>query len=219
MFRTYVLPWIVWIIYRLWSWTWVIETVEPETLKRLKEQNRPLIFAHWHGDELAIVPLTTEYRIATMTSTSADGSLIDFVLHKLGGATSRGSSTRGGVGALVGLIRLIREGYRASIAVDGPKGPLHQVKPGVFELAYKTQARIVPLGVSVSKAHVFQKSWNKAQLPLPFSRVVVFFSEPLPEIAEKTQTRSPEMAETLAQQIHYASQQATRTIAGIGTRC
>lgn len=219
MFRTYVLPWLVWFVYRAWSWTWTIETVEPDELKLLKSQNHPLIFAHWHGDELAIVPLTTEYRIATMTSTSADGSLIDFVLRKLGGATSRGSSTRGGVGALVGLIRLMREGYRASIAVDGPKGPIHQVKPGVFELAFKTQARIVPVGVAVSKAYIFKKSWNKAQLPLPFSRVVVFFAPPIGEIALKEQTRSRQIADELTRQIYYASQQAARTIAGIGTRC
>jgi len=219
MFRTHVLPWLVWFVYRVWSWTWTIETIESGELKDLKDQDHPLIFAHWHGDELAIVPLTTSYRIATMTSTSADGSLIDFVLRRLGGATSRGSSTRGGVGALVGLIRLMRIGYRASIAVDGPKGPLHQVKPGVFELAFKTNARIVPVGVATSKAYVFKKSWNKARLPLPFSRVTVFFANPMAEITQKEQTRSQEIANELTQQIYYASQQAARTIAGIRTRC
>jgi lysophospholipid acyltransferase (LPLAT)-like uncharacterized protein len=144
MFREWVLPWIVWFFYRTWTWTWRIRLVEPEALLRAKATGDRLVFAHWHGDELCIVPQVTAFRIATMTSTSKDGQLIDFVIRKLGGATSKGSSTRGGIGALKGLVRLVREGYRASMAVDGPKGPLHIVKPGVFELSRLADAKIVP---------------------------------------------------------------------------
>ncbi len=213
MFRHYILPWIVWFIYRAWSWTWRMHVLESDELVELLKNNKPFIFAHWHGDELSVVPLTTRYRIATMTSTSTDGALIDFVLKRLGGATSRGSSTRGGVGALIGLLRLIREGYHASIAVDGPKGPIHQVKPGVFEIAWKSGAAIIPVGVAVSSGYVFHKAWNKALLPYPFARVVVNFSTPVEYITAKDQTRSLERAQDLRSQIFYASQQAAQTIA------
>lgn len=150
-----------------------------------------------------------------MTSTSQDGSLVDFVIRKMGGATSRGSSTRGGIAALKGLIRLIRQGYRASMAVDGPKGPLHRVKPGVFELSRIANAYVVPVGVAASNGHVFQKSWNKALLPWPFSRVVITFSEPLSPITESALSREPELAQTLASSIANANQQASKLIAEI----
>ena len=112
-----------------------------------------------------------------MTSTSVDGQLIDYVIRKLGGATAKGSSTRGGSNALRGLVSagLMEEGYRASMAVDGPKGPIYQVKPGVFELSKLAGAWIAPLGVANSSQFVFQKSWNKARLPKPFRSVVVCF--------------------------------------------
>lgn len=208
MFRRFVLPWIVWLFYRLWTSTWRLEVHESEGLKAAIAKQSPLIFAHWHGDELCVVPLVRRYKIATMTSTSKDGQLIDFVIHKLGGATSRGSSTRGGIGALKGLVRLVREGYRASMAVDGPKGPLHEVKPGVFELSRLSDALIIPVGAAADNAIVFHKAWNKAYLPKPFSRVVVHFSDPWPAIQRDQAAKAPELAESLKAAISKACKTA-----------
>src|SRR5262245_2376692 len=127
MFRAYVLPWLTWIFYRLWTATWRVNVIESTGMKKALSEGRPIVFAHWHGIELSIVPLIKTYRIATMTSTSKDGQLIDFAIRKFGGATSKGSSTRGGIGALKGLVRLMtKNGRNASMAVDGPKGPLHE---------------------------------------------------------------------------------------------
>lgn len=204
MFRAYVLPWCTWIVYRLWSWTWRLECHEPEALQKSKRDGRRLIFAHWHGDELCILPLVGPYNIATMTSTSKDGALIDFTIRRLGGATSRGSSTRGGVGALKGLVRLMKSGYRSSFAVDGPKGPLHRVKPGVFELSRLAQAEIVPMGAACSRAIVFNKSWNRAQLPKPFSRVVVQFGVPWAPVERGQNPRDAKLSAKLEADISGA---------------
>lgn len=208
MFRRLVLPRLAWFLYRLWSLTWRVECREPETLVRAKTEQKPLIFAHWHGNELCIIPLVTPYRIATMTSTSKDGELVDFTIRKLGGATSRGSSTRGGIGALKGLVRLMRAGYRASMAVDGPKGPLHQVKPGVFELSRLAGAQIVPMGAACSREFIFERSWNKASLPKPFSRIVVQFGEPWPALTKDDSPRDSQLAERLALDISNACKAA-----------
>lgn len=205
MFRTYVLPWLIWIFYRLWTGTWRVQLIESPGLKQAKANGEKLIFAHWHGTELCIIPLVRPYRIATMTSTSKDGQLVDFVIRKLGGATSRGSSTRGGIGALKGLVRLMTQGgYRASMAVDGPKGPIYVVKPGVFELSRLAGARIVPMGSAAANEIVFQKSWNKASLPKPFSRVVVYFSEPWPAITKDQSAKDSALGSRLADEISKA---------------
>lgn len=208
MFRRYVLPWLILIFYRLWSATWRLRVVESEGLKRAKTDGSPLVFAHWHGCELSVVPLVGKYKIATMTSTSKDGQLIDFVIRKFGGATSKGSSTRGGVGALKGLLRLIKSGFRASIAVDGPKGPIHQVKPGVFEVSRLADAQIVPVGSAASHSIIFHKSWNKAFLPKPFSRVTVYFSEPWKPLTRDQSAKDGELSSRLAADISKACQAA-----------
>ena len=120
------LPYFVWLIYKLLSLTWRVSVYEPEELVLALRENKPVVFAHWHGDELVLLSLIGHYRIATITSQSIDGDLMTKVVHLVGGKTTRGSSTRGGISALKGLIRLVNQGRNCSFAVDGPKGPLHQ---------------------------------------------------------------------------------------------
>lgn len=197
-----------WLIYRIWSCTWRTEIVEHPDTAALRDHSDRRVFAHWHGDELAIVQLVGRYRIATMTSTSRDGQLMDRVIRLLGGATCRGSSTRGGVGALKSLVRLCRSGYNASMAVDGPRGPIHRVKPGVFHLARLARGTIVPVGVASSRTHVFRSSWNRAQLPKPFARVVVYFGPPYVPDDEDPQPHGDRPAAELALALERSRQQA-----------
>ena len=70
------------------------------------------------------------------------------------------------------------EGYDLGITPDGPTGPAHSVKRGVFFLAEKSGASIVPVGVAASRARHLS-SWDSFMIPMPFSRVVVAYGEPL----------------------------------------
>lgn len=162
------------------------------------EKKNPFLLAHWHGDEIVLMSLIGRYRIATMVSTSADGELMRWLVHRLGGATSRGSSTRGGASALRGLVRLIREQkFNSSVAVDGPKGPLHKVKPGVFEVSRIAQIPIYWAGVSADRFYCFNKAWNKAILPKPFARVTIHWFGPMHPLEPHRDPKSPELALTL----------------------
>ena len=213
MLRAYVLPYLVWFFYTLLSFSWRKKLILAPEVEQAFAQNKAVILAHWHGDELAVLHLVKTFKLATMTSTSKDGQLIDFVIKKMGGATSKGSSTRGAVGALKGLVRLVKSGRIASMAVDGPRGPIYQVKPGVFELSRLTGAIIVPVGVAVSKAHVFEKSWNKAILPLPFQRVIMTFGQPLNALEKGDLTKDPKLAEKLREMLFSSRKKAAKLIA------
>lgn len=187
--------------------------IESASLKKALAENRPMVFAHWHGDELGILHLLGRYRASVMTSTSKDGELMDRIVRLFGSKTARGSSTRGGVTALKGILRLAREGWRPSVAVDGPKGPLHKVKPGVFEISKLIQGEIFPLAVACDRKFVFEKAWNKTFLPLPFSRVVVVWGEALPAVDRDRDSRDPELAKSLEDALTNAGQQARNIIA------
>lgn len=178
MLRLIVLPWLVLITYRLWSATWRITIVETEAFRAARASGRPQVFAHWHRDELAVLPQAGAYAIATMTSKSKDGQLIDFVVRKFGGLTAKGSSSRGGAGALRELVKLVISGRNASFAVDGPRGPIFKTKPGVFELSQLTGAIIIPVGIASRNRYIFKRAWNRARLPKLFTRVVVLFDAP-----------------------------------------
>jgi lysophospholipid acyltransferase (LPLAT)-like uncharacterized protein len=152
-------------LYRFLIWSWRIRITESPGAAKVIKNRQPAVLAHWHGDEYSLLHLVRTYSVATMTSTSKDGEIVNRLVHKLGGATARGSSTRGAVSALKGLVRLLKSGHVTSIAVDGPRGPYHMPKPGVFELSRLAGAAIIPLGVHVSSALRFNKAWNKAYLP------------------------------------------------------
>jgi lysophospholipid acyltransferase (LPLAT)-like uncharacterized protein len=194
MFRK-ILPYVIWAIYRLWTATWrVREVCSPEFLKSVIEEKRPVIFAFWHGDELGLLRLQRRYRIAAMVSTSKDGEMMAKALDLLGVKCSRGSSTRGGATGLVGLLRLAKQGRIPVIAVDGPRGPYHKVKPGIFALSTLLDAEIIPVGIACSRAIVFRKSWNQAYLPLPFAKIQAVWGRPRPAIGRGDDVHQDELA-------------------------
>lgn len=102
------------------------------------------------------------------------------VLGWLGFYIVRGSSTRGGAAGLKGLIDAVnKEGWSASLAVDGPRGPIYKVKPGILKLAQETGRPLILGAAAASRRFVFKKAWNRCYLPLPFSRCVIVYGEPI----------------------------------------
>ncbi|HRO66065.1 MAG TPA: lysophospholipid acyltransferase family protein [Pseudobdellovibrionaceae bacterium] len=219
MISHYFLSALIFIIYKTLRWTWRVELIEPPEMTRLLREKKPFILAHWHGDELSLIHLARRYRIGTIVSTSKDGQLMNQVLIWLGASTSRGSSTRGGVGALKGLIRLVRNGNNCSFAVDGPKGPLHKVKPGVFEVSKSLGLPVFWVGVASNRAFHFKKSWNQASLPRPFARVKIQWHGPMIPLSAETDPRSADLARTLERELHAAKQQALASFAVPDTGC
>jgi len=213
MVRKFVLPYLLFLIYSALRLTWRIRVIEPESMKRAMAAGEPMVLAHWHGDELGILYLLRRYRAAVMTSTSKDGELMNTVVRLFGARTSRGSSTRGGASALKGIIRLAREGWRPSVAVDGPKGPYHKVKPGVFEISKVTGGAIYPIAVACDRAYVFHKAWNKTFLPLPFARLICVWGDGLPPVARNADAHDPDLARALEDALANAGQKAVNTIA------
>lgn len=213
MFRRFILPNLLFVIYSSLKLTWRIRVIEHPSFQKALAENRPLVLAHWHGDELGILYLLKRYRAAVMTSTSKDGELMDAIVRRFGARTSRGSSTRGGASALKGILRLSREGWRPSVAVDGPKGPYHKVKPGVFEISRLIGGEIFPVAVTCDRAKVFTKAWNKTFLPLPFAKVVVVWGESFPAVPREVDSRDPDLAQKLEQALTNAGQQARNMIA------
>jgi lysophospholipid acyltransferase (LPLAT)-like uncharacterized protein len=208
--RGLFLGFIVWVIYKLLSMTWKVEIQEPDNMKAMMKERKPFILAHFHGDEIPLISLASRYKIATMTSTSKDGEMMNTALILLGAKTSRGSATRGGVSALKGLLKYCKEGSNCSMAVDGPKGPIYEVKPGVFEIARLMKAPIFAGGVSCDRAWHFPRAWNKAYLPKPFAQIKIVWTAFNFTIDKNTDPRSPELANSLKNQLFDARSQSAK---------
>jgi len=167
----WAISWAGWLLTRLIGptlrWRVLIEEGGPPN-----EYVRPVIYVFWHR---CVLPATYHFRgkqIAVMTSSSFDGEYIARIIEKFGYRAVRGSSTRGGVRALLGMHAEIEQGRRVAFTIDGPRGPMYVAKPGPVLLARNVQAPVMAFHIAVERAWVLN-SWDRFMIPKPFSRAVL----------------------------------------------
>lgn len=131
-------------------------------------------------------------------SRSRDGSLVSATLRALGYADpARGSSSRGGSAALLGLLGQLESGTTVAVLVDGPRGPAGVAKPGIAALARHSATVIQPVAVAARPA-LRLRSWDRSLVPLPFARIVCAFGEPIAPLAESDKPGEEAFARTVA---------------------
>ena len=126
----------------------------------------------WHR---AVIPATWFFRsrgIAVMTSRSFDGEYIARIIERFGFLAVRGSSSRGGSGALLGMNRALAGGHIAAFTIDGPRGPRFVAKPGPVTLARMSGAPILCFYLACQRPWIL-RSWDAMMIPRPFSKVHV----------------------------------------------
>jgi lysophospholipid acyltransferase (LPLAT)-like uncharacterized protein len=213
--KKYVFSFLIWFLYKLLSSTWRVKFFEPESMRALRKSRQPMILAHWHGDELVLISAISRYRIATLSSKSDDGEMMSVIIKLLGGKTSRGSSSKSGATGLLGLLRMAKKGYNFSFAVDGPKGPLHVVKPGVFEFSRLANSPIFVGGVSCDRSWLFKKSWNQAFLPKPFAKIKIVWREFMGPVSKELDPRSEQLRNHMADALRKVHSHASQKNCGV----
>jgi lysophospholipid acyltransferase (LPLAT)-like uncharacterized protein len=143
--------------------------------------NQPVIFTVWHGQILLLPYLYgRRFRIHALTSRSRDGEILARFIQGFGIRVVRGSSSRGGVRALLALARAARdEEANILIVPDGPRGPRHVAQGGAVILAKVTGIPMVPVAFAASSKSVL-RSWDAFIIPHPLARAAVMFGEPIP---------------------------------------
>ena len=147
-----------------------------DSVARHRRDGVGLIFAIFHGSHFPTLRAYRNRGAYVITSKSADGEILTRILGSFGFKTVRGSSTRGGTRAAVDLAQHVKAGSDAAIAVDGPRGPRHEAKPGTILLAKLTGCSIIPSAAALSR-YWQVNSWDKYRIPKPFSRAVIVFGE------------------------------------------
>ena len=149
-----------------------------ENHERVIEGGGLPIYCFWHDRIFLTTYWWRRRRIVVMTSQSFDGEYIARFIQRFGYGAARGSSTRGGVGAVVEMARLMRQGCKTAFTIDGPRGPRYVAKMGAVLLAKKSGQPVLPVTMAL-ESYWTLPSWDKFQIPKPFTRAKVFVAEPI----------------------------------------
>jgi len=155
---------------------WTVEGVEH--LESISRSGALPIYTLWHNHIFLSTYFLRNRRIVVMTSRSFDGEYIARFIQRLGYGAARGSSTRGGIGAVRDMVKLMRSGCPTAFTIDGPKGPRHVAKMGAVLLAKKTGNAVLPFTVTPSKYFTIN-SWDRLQIPIPFTRALTTYAPPI----------------------------------------
>ncbi len=157
-------------------------SVAPGVLE-MAMSGRPILYATWHCHLLFPLFFSRRYYahlppLVVMASPSRDGEFISEVARGLGFLVAPGSRRKGGVKALQTMAAYFRRGHSGGIIADGSRGPARMAQKGVLFLAREAGVPIVPLAVAANRKLTFS-SWDRFELPLPFSRLALLAGAPL----------------------------------------
>jgi lysophospholipid acyltransferase (LPLAT)-like uncharacterized protein len=208
-----------WTVRLLWKSCRIEHVRGGESARQAVREFKSLIPVYWHQHMLfgvhALLALRPEgLKVGFLISPSVDGTAPAMLVEKVGGVVIRGSSTHTGARALRDYYEtIVKQQVSPAITPDGPKGPLHQFKPGAIMLAQITGKPILPVAVAASRAYRF-RTWDAFELPLPFSRVAVVYGDPV-KVGRTSDTAALEHWQAkMADSLLALRQQAERALHG-----
>jgi lysophospholipid acyltransferase (LPLAT)-like uncharacterized protein len=188
-----------------------------EHLEAILHSGRQPIMAFWHG---RILPATVYFRnrgIVVITSENFDGEWIAGIIERFGYGTARGSTSRGGLKAMLQLSRDMAAGKAAGFTIDGPRGPERVAQPGAVWLAKTTGNPVLPFHLEADR-YWTTNSWDRTQIPKPFATVALAVGEPLHVPADATDDGVETARRELESRLHALEARALALSASLRRR-
>ncbi len=175
----------LYLLARFFHLTYRYRYVGIENLEKACKINpgRAYLLGIWHQNLFQGILAQTGLKYVVIVSRSKDANPVAFTCSNLGHIVTRGSSKKGNVdkggkAAKDEMIGVLAEGYPGAVTIDGPKGPAKVVKPGIIDMAKKSGCPIIPY-IPIPQKYWSFNSWDKFKLPKPFSKIVVYYGEPI----------------------------------------
>ena len=209
-FRPWLLGAVAAPVVRLLHATWRVTVVDPHGVADgTRDGESPAIVAFWHRRILTMLSHFRGYRVCVPVSQSKDGEYVAQVMRRFGMAPVRGSTSRGALSALRGVLAHTADRWSPAITPDGPRGPKFTVSPGFIMLARRSGLPVHPIGMAARKAWT-AKSWDEFVVPKPWTRVAIVFGPAL-DLDESAGTEA--ICQSLKDSIVAATEEAQRVVA------
>ena len=160
--------------------THIIEVNHPDT--------NSCLYAMWHRNQCAIYGFKDKPTVSVLVSRSKDGDVVARGIQPMGFKLVRGSKgKRGAIEASKQMIDALKNGERAAMMVDGPRGPAEIVKDGAVKIAKLSGKPIVPVcWYSTNFNWIKLPSWDGLRMPILDVRLINLYGKPIyvPEDAD-----------------------------------
>ena len=141
-------------------------------------QGFPCVLVFWHGSMLFPWWYLRRRNGAALVSMSKDGQLLADLLEAWGYRVLRGSSSRGNKEAMQSMRDALTDGHLLCVTPDGPRGPMHEMKMGALRAAQTMEVPLLMISVGYRRCWRL-KSWDRFEVPVPFTRATVRVAGPL----------------------------------------
>lgn len=154
-----------------------------ENVKASDSKTRGHLYCFWHKHILSCTFAQHGRSHVVMASRSPTADPMVMIAKSFGhvmvrGSSSKGGRDKGGQVAKAEIIERLKEGRNGAVAADGPSGPPFQAKIGIIDMAIATGYGIVPY-CALPKRYWQVNSWDKMLIPKPFTRIDVYYGEPI----------------------------------------
>jgi len=147
-------------------------------LETIHAGRRQPIMVFWHGRILSATYYFRHRGIVVMSGQNFDAEWTGRIIKRFGYLRVRGSTSRGAARALRQFVREMASGRPVGFTLDGPRGPACKAQPGAVWLARATGNPILPFHIEAARFWTV-RSWDRTQIPKPFSRVAVTIGGPI----------------------------------------
>ena len=138
---TFLITNILWLLASILGSTWRYSYHGDQRYNPKTKKISTVVFCFWHSQQLQFAYGFGHCNISTIVSSSKDGTIVSTIAKRWGQGIIRGSSSRNGASAIRECVRVLGNGENVALTPDGPRGPIHSVKPGVIEIALLGKAR------------------------------------------------------------------------------
>ncbi|WNK00007.1 lysophospholipid acyltransferase family protein [Thalassospiraceae bacterium LMO-JJ14] len=186
------------------------ERIGTEHFDALYDSGQPAILCFWHG-RLLMAPYTWRkpHPFKMLISAHRDGELIANTVAHFGIDWVKGSSSKGGAGALRAMVKALRAGEWVGITPDGPRGPRMRVSDGIINLAKLSGVPILPVTYGIKRG-INLGSWDRFLAALPFSSGVLIWGEALSVPRDADDAALAGLRRELEQRLNTITEQADR---------
>ncbi len=158
---------------------------EPENAVDALAAGHPLIMASWHGSPMMLPFLRPPgVPVKVLVARHGDGDIMGEAMAQFGVELIRGAGAggkkrdKGGLHALRGAVRALKDGASVVMTADVPPGPARRAGPGIIMIARLSGCPIVPVAAATSRYKAFD-TWSRMTLNLPFSKLAYVAGAPI----------------------------------------